>query len=117
MDTERLKNRVDGRRAAREIRALVESDNPDFADAFLEEMRLLLKPDAVKQETTDRQRKLSELKFHVLNFGVHAGQCLDDMPRDYLEWLLGVSEETVGIISQYLQLTAETAVEANSLEE
>ena len=110
MSGERLKQRADGRKIARELVAagFTPSDSHGI-DAFLDELRTLLRPEAVKQEQVERRRKLSELKSYAMTFGVHQGECLDDMPRDYLEWLLQSSETLVGTISEYLKLTTDPA--------
>ena len=114
MSGERIKQRADGRKVARElVTAGFTPVGPHGIDAFLDELRTLLQPELVKQERIARQRKLSELKSHAMTFGAHQGQCLDDIPRDYLEWLLQSSEDLVGTLSQYLKLTADSAAEAN----
>lgn len=107
MEMTRLQYRVLGRLQARELLELVELTHPEMVASFLDEMKSSLQPEQVKKEKVVRQRKLSELKAHVLGFGVHANECLDDIPRDYLEWLLGETEGTLQIVSQYLQMTAE----------
>lgn len=110
MDQERLRLRAEGRETARTVLEIlgtpsIHRDDP-WAEAFVDELRSNLLTKRVKEEGIVRQRTLSALKEYVIQFGSHNGKCLDDIPRDYLEWLLSATEETREMVSQYLRLTA-----------
>jgi uncharacterized protein (DUF3820 family) len=105
LDRERLARRVDGREQAKAIGGLVSLDHPDKVAAFLDELRTMFEPEAVLAEAVDDQRKLSELAAVRLPRGIHAGERLDDVPRDYLDWWIRDGEEWAEKIGGYLAAT------------
>lgn len=103
MDKQRLASRVLGRNFAKEVLLLVDfAANPEAVDAFLDELNSLRKKEPI---TPQKKRKLRELAATKLEFGIHAGVPLSDVPRDYLLWLQRSSEETTRLITEYLELT------------
>jgi uncharacterized protein (DUF3820 family) len=105
MDTERLQQRVNGRNQAIAVMDLITLESPHAIAAFFEELNDRLRPEKIAVEREQRRRKVSELKAVELNFGKHAGKCLDDIPRDYLHWLASSNEDTLATINEYLRLT------------
>lgn len=106
MDQERLKRRVDGRTQAKAILELLTLDHPDKLEAFLDEVRSTLQPEKVLAEAVQEQRRLSELAAVRLKYGQYAGQRLDDVDRDYLEWMIDEGRETLATIEAFLKATA-----------
>ena len=111
MDHERLKLRVQGRQQATAVIGLVDLPHRECADAFFDELRRQLLPEVVAVEAAKHQRTIRELSAHTLDFGQHAGKRLDEIDRDYLEWLLQSSEQTVSAIGAYLKATDERSDE------
>jgi uncharacterized protein (DUF3820 family) len=111
VDKEKLKLKVAGREIAQsflEISPELPSLGPVAIAAFFDELRGALLPEVVAQESVARARKLSELADYRLEFGAHSGKPLSDVPRDYLHWLVDVTEENLRAVSQYLELTADS---------
>lgn len=108
MNTERIRQRGQGRQVARSVLALLgdgELNNPESIAAFLDELATTLQPSVVAEKKLSDQRKLSELAAKTLEFGSHAGERLDDIDRGYLHWLAGATEETLASITAYLEAT------------
>lgn len=105
MDQDRLKRRVDGRTQAKAILELLTLDHPDKITAFLDELRSTLQPKEVTAEVQSAKRRLSELASHELKYGIHGGERLDDIPRDYLGWMVDDGQKTIDIIRAYLLAT------------
>lgn len=101
----RIQKRGAGRKAAKEILELVDLQDPESIDAFLDELKEKLQPKQVEQEQVDAEKKLSELAFYQLTFGKYENCFLRDVPRDYLHWLVKVSEENMIMVGQYLKAT------------
>ena len=110
MDQERLQRRVQGRKLANQILELVDNRfrNPDCVEAFLHELRTNLLPEKVAEETKHRDRQFAEFANYRLGFGEHKGSKLEDIPRQYLEWLADSSTETLEMVTGYLEATEET---------
>lgn len=100
-----MKRRVEGRNQAKAILELVSLDHVDKIEAFLDELRSTLQPAEVLKEVVASQRKLSELSAITLKYGQHAGERLEDIPRDYLEWMIRDGEETFETVRDYLAAT------------
>lgn len=98
--------RVAGRKAAEEIKPLLEWPNnhgADFADGFLSQMRQLLpqrKADAIEPE---KPQPIARLGAIEMPFGAHAGKTLDDVPLEYLDWLCRSQEEFYKNLRAYLK--------------
>jgi uncharacterized protein (DUF3820 family) len=105
MDQARLKRRVEGRKLAQAILELVTLVHQDEVDGFLDELRSTLQPKEVLSEVVAEQRKLSELSAVTLPRGIHAGERLDDVPRDYLYWWIEDGRELNERIDAYLAAT------------
>ena len=105
MDQERLKRRADGRKQAKAILELVTLDHSDKVESFLDELRSTLQPAEVLAEVVQDQKRLSELAAIRLPRGQHAGQRLDDVPREYLDWWIRDGEEWAERIGDYLKAT------------
>jgi len=105
LDPDRLKRRVDGREQAKAIIGLVTLDHPDKVEAFLDELRSTLIPAIVLDEVVDEARRLSALAALRLPRGIHTGERLDDVPREYLDWWIRDGEEWSDKIGAYLAAT------------
>lgn len=107
MDSNRLKRRVDGRDQARAIIGLdlLTLDHPDKVDGFIDQLNRTFIPKLIEEKKADRQRTIRELSVVTIDFGVHSGKQLDEIPREYLSWLLESSEKTCENIRDYLELT------------
>lgn len=102
---QRIQNRGAGRQQAKTILGVVDLPTPDHIDAFIDELESTLRPQRKAEELEKAQRKLSELLKWQMPFGIHNGKTLDEIPRDYLHWLSSSSEETKGIVDEYLEVT------------
>ena len=110
MDKDRLTRRVEGRNHAKTVLELVQCDldHPDKIETFLGELEAILRPKPVVNELEVkrvRERTIQRLSAIQLTFGIHAGEQLDEIPRDYLEWLLESSEQVCNDIRDYLEAT------------
>lgn len=105
IDNARVARRVNGRQQAKDIVSLLNLDHQDKIDAFFDELRSLIQPKQVEVERAAQKRRLSELSSFKLRYGIHADVRLDDVPRDYLHWLVGDSETTVDVVREYLEAT------------
>lgn len=101
----RIQKRGAGRKAAKEILELVDLQDPESIDAFIDELKSHLQPDKVAEEQQKSKQKLSDLAFTQLEFGKYENCFLRDIPREYLHWLVEVSEKTLDTVGQYLELT------------
>jgi uncharacterized protein (DUF3820 family) len=106
MDTERLQRRVDGRTQAKAIFDLLTLDHPDKIAAFFDELDSRFRPKTEVAKQIER-RKIRELSVITIDFGAHSGKQMDEIPREYLSWLLESSEQTCSDIREYLEATAE----------
>lgn len=105
MDIERIKSRGKGREEARAILDLVTLPSKHHVEGFIEELRDRLCPAVVEEEKKKVEKKLIELMNWRMPFGTHFGERLEDVPRDYLEWLQIEMENTRQIIDEYLKMT------------
>lgn len=110
MDKDRLNRRVEGRNHAKTVLELVQCDldHPDKIETFLSELEAILRPKPIideKSEKIVRERTIQRLSAIQLKFGSHSGEQLDEIPRDYLEWLLESSEQVCNDIRDYLEAT------------
>ena len=108
----RLRSKVAGRTAAREVFGLLaweDGTGADYADSFLDEMRKLLperrQPDPPKEIS---QAALNKTK---IPFGQYKDQPLEDIPLDYLDWLCRSQEDFYYRLRMYLRLADGTARE------
>jgi len=106
INRERLYQRGYGRKQARDILSLLDLKDPNAVDAFLDELRSVLSPKKVEEESKGKVRKLRELSTTRLDFGQYAGELLENIPRPYLHWLAGEQEQLSKTIHEYLALTA-----------
>lgn len=108
MDVDRLKRRVAGRQQAKDVIDILSLPHPDMVDGFLNEIASILKPVTAEDSAKSRiekQRVYAEFACHRLGFGKYKGVPLENVPRDFLEWLLESSEETVRMVGGYLEST------------
>lgn len=102
---ERIRRRVHGREQAREILSLIDLPHSDCVDGFLDELASVLKPKQTEAESVERKRQFAEFANYRLERGEHAGQKLEDIPREYLEWWYDSSIESLETITGYLEAT------------
>lgn len=105
MNHDRLKKRAEGRRKAREILELVEISDQQEIDAFLDEMKTKLLPEATADEQKKSKKRLLELAEHKFDFGKFANIPICRVPRDYLHWLAGSMEESLTTLNEFLEAT------------
>lgn len=97
--------RVAGRKAAEEIKPLLEWPNnhgADFADGFIGYMQQALprrKADVVEPK---KPEPIARLGATEMPFGTHAGLTFDETPLDYLDWLCGSQEHFYAKLRAYL---------------
>lgn len=109
LNKSKVADRVYGRKEAQEIFNLVELTTQDQIDGFLDELKKLLMPEEKKVKLlTKAQREIRELAATELTFGKYVGKNyghVEQVDREYLEWLLASTQETVDKLEMYLKLT------------
>jgi uncharacterized protein (DUF3820 family) len=103
--SERVTARVSGRNEAKALAGLVMLPTETHVEAFFEELYRILWPAKLEQQRTESLATLRDILKYPLEFGLHRGKTLDEVPRDYLHWLSENMETTKTRIDQYLAIT------------
>lgn len=112
LNSERLKQRVHGRAQAAIVLDLVDLPHAQCVEAFLDELRCRLTPESVSDaKVAVDQQSLRELSVIELQFGKYAGSTygqVEDVDRDYLEWLCESQRQSADTLGTFLTLTRTT---------
>lgn len=103
IDPDKVKAKIAARQAATKVAA--ELDFPgdyeiDCAEAFIDQLKRQLPQRA--QLTLSKPPPLARLAATTLPFGKHSGKRLDEVPGEYLEWLISEQEEFYKDLRAYL---------------
>ena len=103
----RINDRAIGREIARTMMELVKDVPPDsdIAMGFIDTVKDILLVEVQQKEQEKREETLEELSKVRVQFGQHKGQRLDEVPRDYLEWLCDQNVHFYDQARLYLNLT------------
>lgn len=105
-DRRRLQERVEAANLARDVvLPLIDGQLPEEHQraAFVMAVTEELLPQTPPSSKHDQLEPLPRLAAFVMPFGVHHGKTLEEIPFEYLDWLVGVQEETLRSIRAYLQ--------------
>lgn len=97
----RLRRRIEGRKAAEEIRELLDIGRDPTADPYLDAFIETLRP-AAKPTNAPPREPIARLGATPLDFGAHRGKTFDDVPVDYLDWLCKSQESSAAALRSYL---------------
>lgn len=106
IDPKRVAARVAGRAAASEVIDLLswpDGYGADYADAFVEVIRAMMPMRQDKIVEPPKLTPIARLGATKIEFGLHAGKSLDDIPLEYLDWLCRANESLTREIKEYLQ--------------
>ncbi len=102
----RIAAKIRGREIALELLSLAMDEPPEVRESIAEGLCKALsttdaekKPDAAEPP----QEPIARLAAVRLDFGLHKGKFIDDVPLDYLDWLCGETEETARKLRAYLK--------------
>jgi hypothetical protein len=103
--TARINERKAGRRVAATIAELIDTGklSRTALEALVEELSVQLLPPLAEATANDAAR-LREVQSHVLGFGKHQGQSLDQIELSYLTWLCDSSRHEYEILRDYIRL-------------
>lgn len=102
-----LKRRVAAAKLAGDVAEMVagDLDCPHARRRFVEAIREELTPEAPPEPDrthSDRHDPLERLGAFVMPFWMHHGKTLNQIPLEYLDWLVGCQEDTLRAVSAYL---------------
>lgn len=108
MFTERLTQRIAGRKAATECFGLLEGDTEHhhYWESFVDEIETLCGIRAAKIEKEAKESKptpIARLGQMQMVFGAHKGKSFDEIPIDYLDWLCRNQEDFYKCLREYLR--------------
>jgi len=109
----RIKAKIDGREMAQSLYGAMlpcegrealweDGTGADYAESLLKELTSLLPQRRKPEQPEEKLVPIARLGLIVLEYGKHAGKCLDDAPVDYLQWLCGAQERANKQLSAYL---------------
>lgn len=101
---DRIKSRIGGREAARELASLIEDhiSDRDFMEACIKALRIragLIDP----VPKPEKPEPIARLGATIVPFGKHIGKQFDEVPTDYLDWLCREQEEFYKTLRAYLK--------------
>ena len=105
MFSERLTQRIAGRKAAEECFELLQGDteHQHYWEAFVDEILTLSGVKASQQKEESPPTPIARLGQMQMVFGVHKGKPFDEIPLEYLDWLCGTQEDFYKTLRDYLK--------------
>jgi hypothetical protein len=100
--TEADKQRIEGREWAEEVMEEVKKSSEDFQIGFWRCVKKIVKEDMVEEESKKRPMNDEESRRFGLSrveFGQYRGKVFDEVPLDYLEWLVGKNDEVAKYVN------------------
>jgi hypothetical protein len=101
---DRVERRIAGRSVAGELLDLIGAQRDDaiFMEAVIGQLRLAtIGPPAEPPPPT--HEPIARLGATQMEFGQYMGQTLDEVPRDYLDWLCATQEDFYRVLRAYLK--------------
>lgn len=112
MDEKKIKARVAGRKEAIPIYEMLflsdgtppwdDGYGADYAEALLEKLAELLPHRRLPAPEPEKREPIARLGAMVIEFGQYKGQCFDEIPLDYLDWICRTYEGLVKGVRAYL---------------
>jgi 5-methylcytosine-specific restriction endonuclease McrBC GTP-binding regulatory subunit McrB len=109
-DDEKIRDNIHARESAHEIAQLARLESigmrdgcrPRFWECLRDEISKEIPPPVVSTPRQMTDAEIREFGRSTMPFGVHLGKRIDNVPIDYLDWLLGNAAEFLVKVRQYL---------------
>lgn len=109
-DDEKIRDNIHARESAHEIAQLARLESigmrdgcrTRFWECLRDEIAQEIPPPVVSTPRQMTDAEIREFGRSTMPFGVHLGKRIDNVPIDYLDWLLGNAAEFLVKVRQYL---------------